>query len=155
MALRGLAATILLVLFLPACTDSTDSTDADELAQLVARARPVWADYGEGMKAALGATPVARWAGRPIAADVTDRRVTVEFELDAPWREYSFGMPILIRDPLGRVHDPVSYSDGTYVFELDGFAPGAVIAWIEIRFPPNEERRIAFDHDGEWRAAGH
>ncbi len=154
MRFRGAAALLLSALpwFPAACTPPNDAPTQDELATLVARARPVWANYGEDIKAELGATPVAQWSGRPLSARVEDGRVRIEFELSAPWRDYAFGMPVLIRDPLGRVHRPARYADHAYEFTLEGFASGAVIAWIEVRYPPNEERRIAFDHAGDWRA---
>jgi hypothetical protein len=150
---RGPAALFLpAVLIILGCNVSKAGPSLDELAVLVDRARPAWEDYGEDMKAALGAAPVARWSGRPVSAHIEGSRITVVFEVGLPWRDYRFGMPILIRDPLGHVHSPVSYTQGTYEFSLDGFAPGAVIAWLEIRFPPNEERRIAFDRAGNWQA---
>jgi hypothetical protein len=151
---RGALAPFLVILaFVPvACTDSAGGPTQDELAALVAQARPVWANYGEDLKAELGATPVAQWAGRPTSAQIENDRIQIEFELEAPWTGYPFGMPILMRDPLGRVHRPVGYAAHAYEFQLEGFAPGAVIAWIEIRYPPNEERRIVFDQTGNWRA---
>jgi hypothetical protein len=146
-------AAMLFALLLPhACTNPAAEPTEAELTQLVARARPAWENYGEDMKAALGATPVARWSGRPVLARLDRSKVYVEFELSPPWNEYVFGMPVLLRDPLGRVHRPASYEDNTYTYSLAGFAPGAVIAWVELRFPPNEERRIAFDREGVWRA---
>lgn len=150
---RGAAALILgALLFAHGCDDSVRGSAPHELADLVKRARPAWEDYGEDMKAALGAAPVAQWTGRPVSARIRGSSVTIQFEVGPPWDDYAFGIPVLVRDPLGRVRSPRSYADHTYEFTLDGFAPGAVVAWIEIRFPPNEERRIAFDQSGSWHA---
>ena len=145
------ALAFLALLSAPSCSGPDDQVPDPELARLVQRARPVWANYGEDLKAQLGATPVARWSGKPVAAQIDGNRCSLSFEIDDPWRNYPFGIPVLVRDPLGKVHRSKSYAGGTYEFTLDGFAPGAVIPWIEFRFPPYEERRIAFDAAGSWR----
>jgi len=135
------------------CGPAPDEPAEAELATLVQRARPTWIDYGEDIKAELGATPAARWDGHPVSAHIDGNRLTVSFEVAPPWRDYAFGIPVLVRDPLGTMHRARGYQKGTYEFTLDGFAPGAVIPWVELRFPPYEERRIAFDASGTWRAA--
>ncbi len=151
--IRRAAAVFLLAAAVVACDSAPDEPTETELARLVQRARPVWENYGEDIKAELGATPVARWSGRLVEARVEGNRVTLTFDVGPPWRDYAFGIPVLVRDPLGAVHRASSYRAGAYEFVLGGFAPGAVIPWIEIQFPPYEERRIAFDSTGAWRDA--
>lgn len=153
MTVRGVSLVALLAaLTVAACNRASDEPTGDDLARLVRRARPVWANYGEDLKAQLGATPVARWSGGPVEAQLDGNRLQLTFDIGPPWSEYAFGIPVLVRDPLGKVHRHRGYASGMYEFTLDGFAADAVIPWIEIRFPPYEERRIAFDANGIWRA---
>jgi hypothetical protein len=124
----------------------------DELARLAQRARVSWADYGEDIKAELGATPAAQWRGAPVEARLEKQAITVRFSLEPPWSGYEFGFPILLRDPEGRVVSPTAYSDGVYRFAHVGTATPLTVPWIEVRYPPNEERRIVFDAGGVWHA---
>jgi len=125
----------------------------------VAGARPGWTAYTEELKAALGATPVARWEGRPIRVERDGAVLFVTFELDAPWRSYGFGLPVLLRDPLGGVRLPSGYAPvdegGRYRYELDGVDAETVLPWVEVKYPRERTQRLVLDGDGGWRAAGH
>lgn len=136
---------------------STTDLDAAELARLSARARLTWADYGEGIKAELGATPAALWHGAPARAGLVDGGIEIIFSLSGPWSEFDFGMPILLRDPEGKVYTPQRYTrsaaGGIYRFAHDGPVTPLSVPWVEVRFPPNEERRVVFDAQGTWGQA--
>ena len=41
---------------------------------------------------------------------------------------------------------------GVYTFHHSGPLDAVSTPWVELRFPPNEERRIVFDSGGVWRA---
>lgn len=129
-----------------------------ELARLAGRAHLVWADYGEGIKAALGATPAAQWHGAPVEVRLAESSIEVRFSLGAPWYKYDFGMPILLRDPEGNVATPVKYertaTGGVYTFRHEGPLTSVAVPWVELRYPPNEERRVVFDATGVWRRSG-
>lgn len=133
---------------------TTNELDVAELSRLAARADVTWEDYAEGIKAALGATPVALWQGSPARARLVDGGIEVEFALSGAWSEFEFGMPILLRDPEGKVSAPKRYarsaSGGVYFFTHNGPVTPLSVPWAEVRFPPNEERRIAFDAKGAW-----
>ncbi len=150
--IAGVGATVFLA---PAVTD----LDQEDLAGRVQRARLDWADYGEGIKAALGATPAALWDGMPTSARLVDGGVEVTFALREPWRDFDFGMPILLRDPEGKVYTPQRYvqsnEGGVYTFGHTGEVTPLSLPWVELRFPPNEESRIVFDTAGRWRATLH
>ncbi len=129
-----------------------------ELARLVGRARLSWADYGEGIKAALGATPAAQWHGAPVEVRLAESSIKVHFSVGVPWNEYAFGFPILLRDPEGRVATPVKYertaTGGVYTFRHEGTLTPLAVPWVELRYPPNEEQRVIFDATGVWRKSG-
>jgi hypothetical protein len=142
---------VILAVLLPA--DDFD-IDTVELEKRVDRARVTWADYGEGIKAELGATPAAHWHGAPAEARLVDGAIEVRFALRPPWSDYEFGMPILLRDPEGNVFSPDEFTKGgTYAFRHTGPVTPLSVPWVELRYPPNEERRIVFDTAGQWRAA--
>lgn len=138
---------------------ATTDIDVAALAKDAARARVTWADYGEGIKAKLGATPAALWHGGPESAKLVDGGIEVTFSLNGSWSEFDFGMPILLRDPEGQVYAPKSYTraapGGTYLFAHNGTVTPLSIPWVEVKFPPNDERRIVFDADGAWHATTH
>lgn len=129
-----------------------------ELAGRVRRAQPDWGNYTEDLKAYLGATPVAQWSGEPVQARVDGNVVAVTFRLEPPWATYAFGMPLLLRDPLGSVHQNQDYrredSAGVYTFVLSEFDPDAPLPWVEIKFPSERQKRLVFDASGVWTSAG-
>jgi len=130
--------------------------DATELGRLVGRARVVWQDYGEDIKAGVGATPAAQWHGRPVEARLGESGIDVSFEVDGLWASYDFGIPILLRTPEEQVLTPTQYvraePGGVYTFRHPGPLDAVSTPWVELRYPPNEERRIVFDSTGVWRA---
>ncbi len=127
-----------------------------DLARLVARARVVWQDYGEDIKAAVGATPAAQWHGAPTEVRLTDGEIDVRVELQGIWASYDFGIPILLRTPEGQVLQSEGYArherGGVYTFRHPDSNNAMSTPWVELRYPPNEERRIVFDATGVWRA---
>jgi len=144
---------IVVAMFTPV---GTSALDADEIAPLASRARVTWADYGEEIKAELGATPAALWHGAPVGARLADGGIEVRFALSGPWAEFNFGMPILLRDPEGNVSSPARYTPsapgGVYFFNHAGAVTPLSVPWVEVKFPPNDERRIVFDSAGNWSA---
>ncbi len=128
-----------------------------ELAGRVRAARPNWSNYTEDLKAYLGATPVAQWTGEPVEASVDGNRVSVTFRLAPPWSGYAFGMPLLLRDPMGRIHANRDFQRqngaGAYTFVLDNLDPATPLPWVEIRFPSDRQKRLVFDAHGTWTPA--
>lgn len=158
---RGVALVIVLgivsaVIYGFIASQPSDGVSESELAGRVARARPDWSNFTEDLKGYLGATPVARWKGVPREARVEGNMVRIRFAIDPPWSGYAFGMPILLRDPLGHVHLNRDYErgdgNGTYTFVLNELDPDVALPWVEIKYPSEHQKRLVFSGDGTWRA---
>ena len=150
------AGILLFLLLLVTGKSEAPGVDEVDLARLVGRARVVWEDYGEDIKAAVGATPATQWRGAPAEVRLGDGAIDVVFELSGQWASYDFGMPILLRTPEEQVLVPSKYvrndAGGVYTFRYTGSPNAVSTPWVELRYPPNEERRIVFDSTGVWRA---
>ena len=148
---------VALILILSRESEAPGMPEAD-LSRLVSRARVVWEDYGEDIKAGVGATPAAQWHGAPVEVRLADEAIEVTFELQGLWASYPFGIPILLRTPEGHVISSGSYTrterGGVYTFRHPDPLSAVSTPWVELRFPPNEEKRITFDSKGVWHAGG-
>lgn len=137
-------------------TEAPQEISAAELAGRVLRSQPDWADYQEDLKGQLGATPVARWKGRPLRARVDGAEVSIVFEVSGVWAEYDFALPVLIKDHLGKSYRNRSArranSEVEYLFQLTGHTEGTRLPWVEVAYPHHLER-LAFSQEGAWAAA--
>ncbi len=125
-----------------------------ELAARIAKSRPAWESYQEDIKGQVGAGPVAQWDGTPSRLWFDKDAVFVAFAMKGYWATRDGGVPVLLRDPSGRVQrDLRSDRNGSmirYTFErpkLDGMP-----AWLEIKYP-HMERRLVLSEQGEWQAS--
>ena len=139
------------LLAVAACAGPPDDA---ELARRAAASRPTWNNYPEDVKAQIGATPVAEWAGRLAEVRAARGGVTVVFDLTGPWARRNAAVPVLLQEPFGGVHrDSEARREGTrvvYAFALeprDGVPP-----WVELQFP-HGRRHVVLPSDGVWRAA--
>lgn len=126
-----------------------------ELAARVEKSHPAWEDYQEDIKGQIGAAPVAEWEGTPIRLWFEKDRVFLAFALEGPWATRDVGIPVLLRDPSGRVqrdtHAQRIGSEIRYSFERPNLE--ALPAWLEIKYP-HTERRLVLSERGEWQAPG-
>lgn len=126
------------------------------VAELVRRckaAQPAWNGYQEDIKE-IGARPVAQWHGAPIFAVVKPGAVEIIFQLTPPWDAWEAAVPVLLRDPEGRVmRDTGDHRDGAlrvYQFDRSAMVDEPAPPWLEIQFP--HTRRKLFLTDGHWSA---
>ena len=131
--------------------------DPAELLRRCNESHPAWLSYQEDIKGQVGATPVARWRGRPVEVRQQSGELTVTFLLESPWADYDAAVPVLLRDPLGREHrqDRVE-KDGAlrrYTFEMPQDSAAMTLPWVEIHYP-HTERRIALGAEGRWTDTG-
>jgi len=124
-----------------------------EIAARIAKSRPAWENYQEDIKGQIGAGPVAEWDGTPTRLWLDQDCVFLSFALKGPWATRAPGLPVLLRDPAGRVQQDLRVehegSTARYVFhrsKLEG-----IPAWIEIKYP-HTERRLVLSESGEWRS---
>jgi len=137
-------------------TEAPEEISEEDLAGRVLRSVPDWADYQEDLKGQLGATPVARWQGRPLRAQVEGDKVSIVFEVSGAWAEYDFALPVLIKDHLGKSYRNNAAhrtdSEVEYLFQISGRVEGTSLPWIELAYPHHLER-LAFSQEGAWTAA--
>ncbi|MCC6144549.1 MAG: hypothetical protein IT368_12150, partial [Candidatus Hydrogenedentes bacterium] len=71
-------------------------------------------------------------------------------QLEGPWVDRPFGLPILVRDPYGKTHlSRDARGEGprrTYYFDLSG---GGALTWLEV-VTPEGRRRITLGPDHSW-----
>jgi len=148
----AIAASALLVA-VAACAPPISDSD---LAQRVRTSHPQWQTYQEDVKAQIGAGPVAQWAGEPLNARQNNAALTLTFRLIGPWVSRDPAIPVLIRDPLGHVHQnsAATHQNGLviYEFKLEPAGSASPLPWIEAKFP-NGSKRIVFDEKGGWNSA--
>lgn len=126
------------------------------MAELVRRCKasqPAWNGYQEDIKE-IGARAVARWHGAPVSAKVMPDAVEITFRLEAPWDAWEAAVPVLLRDPEGRVmRDTGDRRDGAqrvYQFDRSALSGESAPPWLEIQYP--HTRRRLFFTDGHWSA---
>jgi len=128
--------------------------DPAVLAERCSASRPTWENYQEDVKGQIGAGAVAQWRGRPIEFRVEGAVAELMLVMDAPWDDFAFAVPILLRDPLGRVMMSARISEPgavrTYTFVWPG--DSGIPPWVEVHFP-HQESRLPLDSAGSWHAA--
>ncbi|MCX5758735.1 MAG: hypothetical protein NTU83_09580 [Candidatus Hydrogenedentes bacterium] len=122
-----------------------------ELAARIEKSRPAWESYQEDIKGQIGAGPVAEWDGTPSRLWFDRDAVFFTFAMRGPWAARDMGVPVLLRDPSGRVQrDLRADRNGLmvcYTFERPKL--DALPTWLEIRYP-HTERRLVLSARGEW-----
>jgi len=138
---------------LPACTAPEPPPESPALARQCEDAVPTWFSYDEDLKAALGASAVAHWSGTPIMLAQHADAIRLTLRLDPPWSDYAAVLPVLLRDPRGKVTRSADATrDGatrTYLFKV---ASGRPFPWVDVRLP-RDEIRLTLDAAGRWRSA--
>lgn len=116
---------------------------------------PQWQGYQEDIKGQIGAGPVAEWSGEPVKGVREGGFVRVTFRLSGAWSLREASIPVLMRDPVGRVHrnSGAVRQDRmvVYEFQVGPDGPGWAFPWVEVKFP-NGEKRIVFGDDAVWMA---
>jgi len=136
-----------LLLFPP----DSEELSPEELRRRVNDTTTDWANYQEDLKAHIGATPVARWEGRPTQSWTEGELLHISFQVSGYWSTTDVNLPVIIRDPLGKTRHHISStrvdSAVTYTFQISDLDPGS-ISWVRLKFP-HAERRIVYT-DGTW-----
>lgn len=118
--------------------------DVELLRERTANAAPSWNNYTEDLKAQLGATACAVWAGVPIGIRRESANIEITFTLEGPWREFSFGVPVLLMAPDGSIYRnqscTVSQGKAVYGFKLKAEGAAMEFPWVHVRFPTGEKR---------------
>jgi len=132
---------ILSGLFAFSVTYFDTSLSNDELAARVAAFTPEWETYQESLKAEIGARPVAEWEGEPVSAERRTGHVVITVELQGPWAQRDFGLPLILRGPTLRTYAPatVEQKDGVAVYRFD-VAEGEALPWVEVQYPLGRRR---------------
>jgi len=150
------AIAVLLVAALIAVIAAVNAQDPDPavLAQRCRASQPAWNGYQEDIKE-IGARPVARWHGEPISLICRTGEVRLVFALESPWDAWECALPMLLKDPEGRVtRNDADERDGArrvYVFKRPETSTEPAPPWLEIQYP-HVKRRIFLDAKGEWHA---
>ncbi len=115
--------------------------DPEERARRVREAAPRWSSYDEDIKGQIGARPFAEWHGEPAAIESTPAGINVVFDLQGPWLERDPALPILLRDPIGRVHrsHQATRKNGQRIYHFPPLTglPDEALARFEVRYPHN------------------
>ncbi len=126
----------------------------DELLKRCQDSHPQWERYQEEIKGEIGARPVAEWNGEPIAVRQNNGEVLITFLMKGPWITYAVPLPVLMRDPLGKVQCSTNaeYAGAacTYHFPRPKEEADAILPWIEVHYP-RQELRISLDSQGNWK----
>lgn len=137
-----------------AAVNAQDPSPAD-LALRCRASQPAWNGYQEDVKE-IGARPVARWHGEPVSLTVKDGEVRLTMALSPPWDAWEAALPVLLKDPEGRVvrndSDQREGSLRVYVFNRPETAGDPKPPWLEIQFP-HTKQRLYLDAEGTWRRA--
>ncbi len=127
----------------------------EELTRRCTEAQPSWANYDEDLKAQVGAAYVARWSGAPVHAEMRSDVLFIDFYLEPPWARYGCALPVLVREPAGRVLQSVAatHSDAmvTYRFNLPPDYEESCPPWVTVRYP-RDEWRLPLGPEGVWTA---
>jgi len=153
----ALAGTSLLLIVAVAALSGGHSVSPDELARRCAASEPAWNGYQEDIKE-IGAGPVARWRGGPVAAVFSGGVLRVEMLLEPPWSDWNAVLPLLLKTPEGQIlREAGADRDGprrTYNFALPHEPDMPLPPWVELQYPHNR-KRLHLDGDGNWRAPAH
>ena len=134
--------------------EANQAPDLNVLAARCASSEPSWSNYDEDLKGSLGARPFAAWEGRPVSASMREGNLVLMVSMEAPWSEYDFGLPLLIRDHLGHIipgrpEAGVTEATRLYVFPLAAHGVDSAPPWITLLYP-RHEMRITLDAEGRW-----
>lgn len=147
---------VLLLAALIAVIAAVNGQDPDP-AVLLERCRasqPAWNGYQEDIKE-IGARHVARWHGQPISVTSRSGEVRLTFALEPPWDTWESALPVLLKDPEGRVaRNDADERDGArriYIFKRLETSVEPIPPWLEIQYP-HIKRRLFLDAQGEWHA---
>lgn len=151
----GAAVAVLLIAALVAVIAAVNAQDPSP-ADLVLRCRasqPAWNGYQEDVKE-IGARPVARWHGEPVSLTFKPGEVRLTMALSPPWDAWEAALPVLLKDPEGRVvRNDFDEREGAlrvYVFKRPETAADPRPPWLEIQFP-HTRQRLYLGTDGTWR----
>lgn len=126
----------------------------EELVRRCNACHPAWNGYQEDIKV-IGARPVARWRGTPVALEVAPDAIRLTMALDPPWDAWDAALPLLVRDPEGQVHRNTGAERAgplrIYQFPAPPDAALSPPPWLEIQYP-HTKRRIHLSPAGTWRA---
>ena len=142
---------LILAIALPSLLDPAARLEG--VAQRCLDSEPTWENYQEDVKAQIGATPVALWAGEPVAGRMEAGEFRLTMRVEPPWDDLHCAMPIMLRDPMGRVHlareAQGSGSERVYSFALSGGASSAP-PWVEVHYP-HRIARLPLENGGIWQ----
>jgi hypothetical protein len=128
------------------------TVDDKALAERCASSAPSWQGYAEEIKGQVGAAPVAEWNGDVVAADFRNGQLRIHVDLTGPWVDRPFAIPILVRDPYGKVHlGRRVQGEGAaraYIVDIPG---GGALTWVEVA-TPDGRHRITLGPDQSWSA---
>jgi hypothetical protein len=124
------------------------------LAERCRACQPAWNGYQEDIKE-IGARPVARWHGQPVSLSYLPGEVRLTMALQPPWDTAEAALPVLLKDPEGRVmRDDVNEISGSYRvyrFLRPASEKEPVPPWLEIQYP-HTKQRLFLDVQGDWHA---
>ena len=149
-----LAALLFIALVAVVATLTSRDPSGAELAKRCEASQPAWNGYQEDIKE-IGARLVARWHGGPLSLTVKPGEVRLTMALKPPWDAYEAAIPLLLKDPEGRVaRNDANEMDGAnrvYIFTRAEAANEPLPPWLEIQYP-HTKRRLFLDADGTWNA---
>lgn len=150
------AIAVLLLAALIAVIAVVNAQDPDPavLAERCRASQPAWNGYQEDIKE-IGARPVARWHGEPLSLAVAPGEVRLVFKLASPWDAWECALPVLLKDPEGRIarndSDEREGPQRTYIFKRPEASAEPTPPWMEIQYP-HVKQRLYLDAKGEWHA---
>lgn len=148
------AAVLLAVLVAVLAAVNAQDPSPAELTKRCRTCQPAWNGYQEDIKE-IGARPVARWHGKPLSLSVKPGEVRLTMALSPPWDAWEGALPVLLRDPEGRVtRNSADEREGPrrlYIFNRPETADEPAPPWLEIRYP-HTKQRLFLDGNGEWHA---
>ena len=149
-----LAALLFLALVAVVATLTSRDPSGAELSRRCEASQPAWNGYQEDIKE-IGARQVARWHGGPLSLTVKPGEVRLTMALKPPWDVCEAALPILLKDPEGRVArndaDEINGPNRIYIFNRATSAGEPLPPWLEIQYP-HTKRRLFLDADGAWNA---
>lgn len=150
---RGVAVSALFLALAAGCAAPPTDNDLSARAE---SSQPAWQSYQEDVKSQMGAGPIAEWRGEPVEAIQQALSVRVTFAIHGPWAARAAAVPVMMRDPQGRVYRSTATEKNgdrlTYGFPIEGASSGGTFPWVEVKFP-NGSKRLVLDEQGTWQAA--
>lgn len=155
MRLVATAAAVLLIAVVAVLTTlNAQDPSPRALAERCRTCQPAWNGYQEDIKE-IGARPVARWHGQPVSLSYLPGEVRLKMALRPPWDTAEAALPVLLKDPEGRVMrddaNEISGSCRVYRFLRPASEKEPAPPWLEIQYP-HTKQRLFLDAHGEWYA---